>query len=362
MACPIIVPRYAQSARALSGGNASELGDAQGQADSKRVMAVTRPGLRPPRRALSVGNPVNHPGERHIAFNAASRDQWSGFEDHRRKVSDLLSAGGDPGRTRLCVLGAGNCNDLDLPALLQSHRAVHLVDLDSDALGRGAVRQGVGEHPSLRLFGKVDLTGLLDTIAGFTPATPIPPESLAALAERPARTVPPVLAGPYDVVASTCLLSPLIGNAFHSIGESHPQFMAMVQAIRIGHLRLLAELSAPGGTMILITDISSSDLLPELRVASGSRRSPAFSPDGPRSELLPRPESRGPRVDRRARPRSEPRVAGRESIAPWRWSLHERVYLVWALRFAASRPYRVDKPPAGPDNRGAGAIRLMPTR
>ena len=45
--------------------------------------------------------------------------------------------------------------------------------------------------------------------------------------------MPPVLAGPYDVVASTCLLSPLIGNAFHSIGESHPQFMAMVQAIRM---------------------------------------------------------------------------------------------------------------------------------
>ena len=97
----------------------------------------------------------------------------------------------------------------------------------------GAVRQGVGEHPSLRLFGNVDLTGLLDTIAGFTPATPIRPESLAALAERPALAVPPVLAGPYDVVASTCLLSPLIGNAFHSVGESHPQFMAMVQAIRM---------------------------------------------------------------------------------------------------------------------------------
>ena len=25
------------------------------------------------------------------------------------------------------------------------------------------------------------------------------------------------------------------------------------------------------------------------------------------------------------------RVAGTESIAPWRWRLHERVYLVWAL-------------------------------
>jgi hypothetical protein len=311
---------------------------------------------------------VNHPEERHIAFNAASRDQWSGFADHRRKVSDLLTADGGPTRTRLCVLGAGNGNDLDLPALLQCHRAVHLVDLDSDALDRGAVRQGVGGRTSLRLFGKVDLTGLLDTIAGFTPATPIRSESLAALAELPALAVPPVLAGPYDMVASTCLLSPLIGNAFHSIGESHPQFMAMVQAIRSGHLRLLAELTAPGGTVILITDISSSDLVPELRHVSET----AFA------GLFPRlvrdrtyfhglnPEILGSIVAQD--PVLRARVAREESIAPWRWNLHGRVYLVWALRFHLADPLptgaslRVDKPPAGPDNRGAGAIRLMTTR
>ena len=310
---------------------------------------------------------MNDPGGRHIAFNAASRDQWSGFAEHRSKVSDLLIADGDPEGTRLCVLGAGNGNDLDLPALLRSHRTVHLVDLDSDALGRGAVRQCVGEHPSLRLFGKVDLTGLLDTIAGFTPATPIPTESLAALAERPARVVPPALAGPYDVVASTCLLSPLIGNAFHSIGEVHPQFISMVQAIRAGHLRLLAELTAPGGTMILITDISSSDLLPELR----------FLPESALAGLFPRmvrdrtyfhglnPEVLETIVEQD--PVLSERLEAGEWIDPWRWSLHERVYLVWALKFhladpvTAGAPLRVDKPPAGPDNRGAGGIGLMPT-
>ena len=275
---------------------------------------------------------MNDPGARHIAFNAASRDQWSGFEAHRRKVSDLLSADGEPDRTRLCVLGAGNCNDLDLPALLQKHRAVHLVDLDSDALGRGAARQGVGEHASLQLFGNVDLTGLLDTVATLTPATEIRPESLTALAEWPARTVPLALAGPYDVVASTCLLSPLIGNAFHSIGESHPQFMEMVQAIRAGHLRLLAELTAPGGRLILITDVSSSDLLPDL----GS------IPDSSLPGLFPRivrdrsyfhglnPEFLGAIVEQD--PVLSARVVHKESIAPWRWRLHERVYLVWALR------------------------------
>ena len=283
------------------------------------AMRCSRKNLRVPCTCPSASRKriVNHPRERHIAFNAASRDQWSGFETHRRKVSDLLSADGDPGRTRLCVLGAGNGNDLDLPALLKSHRTVHLVDLDSDALARGAARQGVAEHPALRLFGKVDLTGLLDTIAGFTPATLIRPEFLAALAERPARAVPPVLAGPYDVVASTCLLSPLIGNAFHSIGESHPQFMAMVQAIRVGHLRLLAELTAPGGT-------SDSDhrhlflgFAARARVDTGSSRSPGFFHGMVRDRSYfhgLNPEVLA--VDRRARPRSGARMPARNRSPP----------------------------------------------
>ncbi len=310
---------------------------------------------------------MNDSEGRHIAFNAASRDQWSGFEAHRHKVSELLAADGDPSRARLCILGAGNGNDIDLPTLLKGYFAVHLVDLDANALDRGAVRQGVDEHPALRLFGKVDLTGLLDAIAGFSPATPVRPELLAALAERPALAVPPVLAGPYDMVASTCLLSPLIGNAFHSIGESHPQFMAMVQAIRTGHMRLLAELTAPGGTMILITDITSSDILPELRSL----------PESTLAGLFPRivrdrayfhglnPVVVGSIVEQD--PVLSMRVASGESLAPWRWHLHGRVYLVWALRFRLADPLptgaslRVDKPPAGPDNRRAGAIHPIPT-
>jgi hypothetical protein len=306
--------------------------------------------------------------QRHIAYNAASRDQWSGFAEHRRKVSELLSVGADPSRTRLCVLGAGNGNDLELPALLETHCAVHVVDLDRGALLQGAERQGVAGHPSLRLFGDVDLTGLLEAITGFTPATAIRPAALAALAERPAQAVPPVLAGPYDVVASTCLHSPLIGNAFHSVGEAHPQFMAMVQAIRTGHLRLMAELTAPGGTMILVTDLSSSDLLPDLRSIPDASLAGLFSRmvrDRSYFHGL-NPEVLGSIVEQD--PILRARVAGRESIAPWRWRLHARVYIVWALKFrlvdrvATGAPWRVDKPRAGPDNRGAGAIGTVPTR
>src|SRR4051794_33231597 len=94
-----------------------------------------------------ASNTLNDPRARHAGFNAASLDQWDGFACHRRKVTGLLVADADRGRTRLCVLGSGNCNDLDLPALLDAHRDVTLVDVDAEALARGVARQGVAGHP-----------------------------------------------------------------------------------------------------------------------------------------------------------------------------------------------------------------------
>ena len=87
---------------------------------------------------------------RQSGFNAESRDQWDAFSGHREKVSAILGAGADPCPGRLCVLGAGNCNDLDLAALLRAHREVHLVDLDAEALAQGVERQGVADRPGLR--------------------------------------------------------------------------------------------------------------------------------------------------------------------------------------------------------------------
>jgi hypothetical protein len=286
------------------------------------------------------------PKGRQAAFNSESRDQWGGFAGHRQKVSTLLGAGAGagpgavPGQTRLCVLGAGNCNDLDLPALLMAHREVHLVDLDPEALARGATRQGVAEHPSLRRFGGVDVTGMLDAIATWSPLTPIRPADLSALAEWPAGRVAQALPAPYDLVASTCLLSPLIGNAFHAVGAGHPQFMALVQAIRLGHLRLLTQLAASGGMAVLVTDLVSSETFPTL----GSL------PESFLSGLLPR-LARDRNFFHGVNPavlssifRQDPvlnaRVAGLESIPPWRWDLHSRLYLVWAMK------YRVDASPS----------------
>jgi hypothetical protein len=285
---------------------------------------------------------VDDPRGLQAAFNAASREHWDAFAPHRRRVSALLGADAahDWPHTRLCVLGAGNGNDLDLPALLAAHREVHLVDLDPVALAGGAARQAVAGYQALRLHGGVDLTGMLDAIAAWTPHTSIGPADLAALGEWPAGRVGPTLPGPFDVVASTCLLSQLIGTAFKALGPGHPSFGAVLRAVRAGHLRLLARLAGPGGVAVLITDVVSTDTFPAL----------ASVPESALPGLLPKLRLEGNYIhgvhpaDLLSALRTDPvlsaEVRALEPAEPWRWRLHERGYLVWALRYRVgeSRP------------------------
>jgi hypothetical protein len=168
------------------------------------------------------------------------------------------------------VLGAGNCNDLDLPALLDAHREVSLVDLDAGALERGAASQGVATQPGLRLHGGLDATAMLAAMAGWTPSTTIDRADLTALAEWPCGRVAMALGGPFSLVASTCLLSQLVNTAFHVLGDRHPQFDTVLQAIRVGHLRLLAHLAGSGGDALLISDVVSSDRCPALSTIAES--------------------------------------------------------------------------------------------
>jgi hypothetical protein len=269
-----------------------------------------------------------------VENNAASRDCWGAFRAHRDRVTGLLQAGAAPGCWRLCVLGAGNCNDLDLAALAGTYREIHLVDLDAEALGHGAARQGLAAHPALYRHGGLDLTGVLGELAAWSPGCPLDDEALAACRERPVERVRPALPGPFDVVASTCLLSQLVNAVVLTAGEKHRRFPEAVQAVRAGHLRLLASLVAPGGVGVLITDVVSSD----------SFRALASVPEGLLPALL------GPLIAQRnffhgvnpavvsallrTDPVLAPQVAGWEGVRPWLWDFGPRVYLVcaWVLR------------------------------
>ena len=51
---------------------------------------------------------------RQLRLNRETLDNWPLYRSHREAVADLICRPPQPASARLCILGAGNCNDLDL--------------------------------------------------------------------------------------------------------------------------------------------------------------------------------------------------------------------------------------------------------
>jgi len=261
-------------------------------------------------------------------LNATSRDRWAAFAPHRARVTALL---GRPGG-RLCVLGAGNGNDLDLAALLDVHREIHLVDLDGAALADGVARQGVGGHAGVHCHGGLDVTGVFDAMAAWSPRTVLRDADLAACADGPARGVAAALPGPFDVVVSACVLSQLIAAVARALGYRHPQFVAAMRAVRAGHLRLLARLLAPGGAGVLVTDVVSSLTLPALATAADADL-PALLAEQIRARNFFHGVNPAVLADLfLTDPVLAALVTDVESVPPWRWDMGPRLYAVCAVK------------------------------
>jgi hypothetical protein len=200
--------------------------------------------------------------------NAATQDRWDSFAGHREQIAARLLREAATPPAKLCVLGAGNSNDLDLAALCQAFAEVHLVDIDAEALARGVGRQAGADARAVRLHGGVDLTACCELLAARKPGERLSDGEIDAALQRASTVAPPELGGPFDVAASTCLVSQLIEGAVLALGPQHPRLLELILAVRTAHLRLLADLLAPGGKGVLIADFVSSETLPELLAAA----------------------------------------------------------------------------------------------
>src|SRR5262245_2519766 len=83
-----------------------------------------------------------------VGNNRQTRDCWDAYSSHRAQTTDAVLAAGrklpnaaTSACRSLCVLGAGNCNDVDLAALCSHFGSVTLVDADRDAVASGVQRQ-----------------------------------------------------------------------------------------------------------------------------------------------------------------------------------------------------------------------------
>lgn len=200
-----------------------------------------------------------------VRRNREARVGWDLYQGHRDRVTQLLlRSAAQPGQT-LCVLGAGNCNDLDLRRLRQHFSLIHLIDLDAEALAVGCEQQGMASDAAVQQQGSVDVTNLASRLQDWKPDQPLAaPEIQGALRDSLARPLPGLPSGPFDVVASVGLLTQLIEMVMLAMGPQHPQSLEVMSAVRLRHLRLLLELTRPGGTAWLVFEVVSSATCPEL--------------------------------------------------------------------------------------------------
>ncbi len=286
--------------------------------------------------------------------NIATRVDRDSYASHREHVMRLIEATasdlavpGGPDRGGIALLGAGNCLDVDLPRLVELFSTVHLVDVDGESLAR-AVRRTPQPSDSVLLHAPVDIAAPLLSL------TSNDLQPVAENSEHVAASLQALSAADADLgirprscaaVVSLCLLTQLVGSLTEMISETHPLYASAVRAIRIGHLRRMLQLLRPGGIAVLVTDIVSSETVPEL-------------PDTPEAEL-------GPLIRRLVNERnfftgvnpavvlsdlnmlerlpSGPEVA--QVFDPWLWHMGPRVFAVYGVRCQTKRSHDADHTP-----------------
>ena len=268
--------------------------------------------------------------EEQVDRNRESRNRWIEYSSHRARVTQLIARHA-PRDGRLLLLGAGNCNDVDLHALAGSFSEIHLVDSDSDALRWGIEQQGLSASSQLFLHGGIDVTGISENCSNWDPGLPADDEQVRQALNSARKFNLPDFLRAFDAAASIGLLSQLIEMIFSSLGELHPRFLELMAAIRLRHMQILMESVRPGGRVFLVSEIVSSSTCPELSQVSEADL-PGF--------LIQCINARNfftglnPAVLEsmwRSRPELAPLVEQVEQSRPWLWNFGPRIYACCTL-------------------------------
>jgi hypothetical protein len=213
--------------------------------------------------------------DRQVAANRSGAGHETHFAGHRVRLTRAIldrAPAGDGGR--LCLLGAGNANDVDLEALAARFAEVHLVDLDADAVAGARARVSEGRRARVIVQAPVDLSGLFPQLEAWARKPPAV-EAIADAVEEGVARLEALPGGPFDLVVSCCLLSQLQRVLLEVLGDRHPRFEELRAAINHVHVLGLAGLIGPGGKALLVTDLTSNETYPPLDHLSGDDASEA---------------------------------------------------------------------------------------
>ena len=160
----------------------------------------------------------------------------------------------------LCVLGAGNLNDVRIDALCDGFGAVHLVDLDIDCVRAALRRRGLGNVANCRVHGPVDLTGVLQRLPGTHRADAGALCDIDRVLQRHRCSVPHC---PFDVVVSAGVLTQLLQSVVDSaLLPGHAVDVGL--ALRNKHLADLVALTRPVGALLQVPDGRLEDAMASL--------------------------------------------------------------------------------------------------
>jgi hypothetical protein len=193
--------------------------------------------------------------------NRAGLRFFDEFASHRQNQTEFILSGRESGGGRLCVLGAGNCFDLDLPRVVQTFDEVHLVDIDPGALKTARERLDDEAAQKITLHAPVDVSGANDKLEAWRDMR-VTPEALLSFPEAATNALLRKLPAPFDCVVSACITSQLLLTYRRVLGERHQLFQAGLITLLVTHLRVLSALTKPGGQALFITDVTTDEIAP----------------------------------------------------------------------------------------------------
>ena len=260
----------------------------------------------------------------------APADAWNLYAGHRARFTDLLLGSATGGS--LCLLGAGHCNDVDLDKLAAQYSAIHLVDMDRAALLAAVSRQEPAVRALLHVHAPLDLSGFEHRLKRWKRVAPTELEIASASSAAIASLAG--LPGPFDLVASACVLTQMSFSARDALGDAHRMLGPLRIALVKTHLATLIGLTARGGTALLVSDLTSSSSFPLDDVGPEQN---LFDVMGDIVEKQAFYHAANPNViDEivQADPVLQSMAGDSELLEPWLWrGAVDRTYFVYALRF-----------------------------
>jgi len=257
------------------------------------------------------------------------------YAEHRARFSAALLSSAKGRGGRLCILGAGKCNDVDLERLAETFSEIHLVDIDPSALAAATARQTPSVRARLKPHAPVDLAGLSNKRLSKWQRKPPTRAELGAHEAATLAGITSRLPGPFDVVASACVLTQMSFSLREALGERHPMLAPIRGSVMVIHLNSLVALTAVGGSSLFCCDLVSSSAYPPLKDVTPDSDLGAVMRDivdkgasyfAANPKLIKEILHHDPLLAERA---GEP-----EQLEPWLWTGPlERTYLVYALRF-----------------------------